>query len=143
MLSIENYLLEYKRKLPTMLFLWMMILTFIIISLVTINKLVTIKNYYLNEGIIKDKSVIIYVSVKDLYKVVNNSTLYINNRKYNYKIQKISEEIITNNNNFYKEITLYVNLDYKLLIDNNIVELKFIVNEMTIFEYIVNLIKGE
>lgn len=143
MLSIENYLLEYKRKLPTMLFLWMMILTFIIISLVTINKLVTIKNYYLNEGIIKDKSIIIYVSVKDLYKVVDNNVLYINNKKYNYKIQKISKEIITDNTNFYKEITLHVNLDYKLLIDNNIVQLKFVVNEMTIFEYIVNLIKGE
>lgn len=143
MISIQDSLLEYKRKIPSILLIWMMILTFIIISLIIINQVVTIKNYYLTEGIIQDKSISIYVLVKDLDKVVDNNNLYINNKKYSYKVKEINKEIITSDTNFYKEVILSVNLDYKLLIDNNIIELKFIVKEMTIFEYIIDLIKGE
>ena len=143
MLSIENYLLEYQRKIPNILFLWMMILTFIIISLVIINQTVTIKNYYSKEALIKDKNVSIYVLLKDLDKVVDNNYLYVKNKKYSYKIKEIGNEIITDNTSFYKEVILSVNIDNRVLIDNNIIEVGFIVKEMTIFEYIIDLIKGE
>ena len=143
MLSIENYLLEYQRKIPNILFLWMMILTFIIISLVIINQTVTIKNYYSKEALIKDKSVSIYVLLKDLDKVVDNNYLCVKNKKYSYKIKEIGNEIITDNTSFYKEVILSVNIDNRVLIDNNIIEVGFIVKEMTIFEYIIDLIKGE
>jgi hypothetical protein len=143
MLSINEFLLEYKRKIPSILLLWTIILTFIICGLLIINKTVTINNYYHTEGIVKDKNICIYVLLKDLEKVIHNNEFYIKNKKYNYTIRQIDEEVIVNGTYFYKELLLEINPNENILIDNNVVDINFIVRKMTIFEYIINLIKGE
>lgn len=143
MLEIKDYLLEYKRKIPNILLIWTIILTFIIICLIIINNTVTIKSYYQVQGIVKNKSLSIYVLVEDLNKVVDNKKIYINEYEYNYKVSQISRELITNNTNFYKEIIIDVNLNDKIFIDNNIIVVKFVIKEKTIFEYIINLVRGE
>ena len=143
MQSINEFLLEYKRRIPNILLLWTIILTFIIFGLFVINKTVTINNYYHVEGIVKDKNICIYVLLKDLDKVIGNSELYISNSKYNYIISEISEETIASDTNFYKKVLLKINTKDIIFIDNNVININFIVKKMTIFEYIINLIEGE
>lgn len=143
MLNINEYLLEYKRRIPNMLFMWTIILTFIIICLIIINQTVIFKDYYKVEGVVKNKNVSIYVLIKDLDSVINNNQLYIKNNKYIYKIKEISEELTVSDMGFYKEVLLSINMDTKYLVENNVMDIRFVVREMTIFEYIINLIKGE
>jgi len=142
MMDVNDYLLRYKRRTPKILIIWFLIFTFIIISFLIINRYFSINNYYRIQGVIENKNINLYLNINDLKKISKLDTLYINNQKYNYKIKTISENIIVGNS-FYKEIKLNINLDDLYLIDNNIVDIQFIVSKMTIFEYIVNLVKGE
>ena len=142
MLDINDYLQRFKRKTPKILFIWTMFITFIIIVFIMINSRITIKNYYRTQGVISNKSLIFYIAENDLNKVINLDKIYIDEIGYNYTIMGIGEPLFMDNV-YYKEIKLNTRIKEKLLIDNNVIDIQFIVSEMTIFEYIVNLIKGE
>lgn len=142
MLDINDYLQRFKRKTPKILLMWSVFITFIIILFIIINSCVTIKNYYRTQGVISNKNVIFYITENDLNKVIYLDKLYIDEIEYNYKIIEISKPIFIDNN-YYKEIKSSVNISEKQLIDNNVIDIQFIISEMTIFEYIVNLVKGE
>jgi len=141
MMDVNSYLLKYKRKVPKILLIWLAILTFIIISIFVINKVVTFKRHYVVQGVVDNDYVKLYIVLEDLDKIVNNDVLYIDSKKYNFNIIKISENIAIGNV-FYKEVVLDVNLGNKVLIDNNVFDMQFVVSEMTILEYTINLIRG-
>lgn len=143
MLDINDYLLRYKIKIPKILLGWIIFLTFIICGCLIINKTFNFTEYYKIQGVVNEKSVSVYITYNDLYKIINNNTLYIKNEKYNYRVDKINEEIIVSNNNYYKEVLLNINLKEEQFIDNNLIDIQIIIKEMTILEYIVNLVKGE
>ena len=142
MLDINNYLLKYQRKIPKILFIWFIFFTFIIIVLIIINHCFKFHSYYQVQGVVKNNLLSIYVLVDDLKDITSNHTLYIEKDKYKYTIDSIKEEIVSNNNLFYKEVLLDIDLKDKNFIDNNIVKVKFIVKEMTILEYMIDLIRG-
>lgn len=142
MLDINDYLERFKRKTPKILFIWIIFITFIIIMFIIINSCVTIKNYYRADGIINNKSLIFYITKNDLNKIIYLDKLYIDDLEYKYKIIEMDDTVLVDNI-YYKEIKLDVDIKDELLIDNNIIDVQFVINEMTIFEYIVNLVKGE
>lgn len=142
MLDINDYLQRFKRKTPKILFIWTVFITFIIIVLIIMNSCITIKNYYRTQGVISNKSLIFYIAENDLNKVINLDKIYIDEIGYSYTIMEIGEPLFMDNV-YYKEIKLNTRIKEKLLIDNNVIDIQFIVSEMTIFEYIVNLIRGE
>lgn len=142
MMDVNSYLLKYKRKVPKILLIWLIILTFIIISIFVINKAVTFKRHCIVQGVVNNDYVKLYIVLEDLDKIVNNDFLYIDSKKYNFNIIKINENIAVGDV-FYKEVVLDVNLGNKVLIDNNVFDIQFVVDEVTILEYIINLIKGE
>lgn len=142
MADIYSYLLKDKRKIHKLSTIWILILAFIMSGLIIINNSIKLKNYYMTSGITKDANLILMIPINRVDDIVSKKTLYIGKNKYFYDVEKIQEEIITIQNEFYKEIIIKVNLKNKNFIDNNIVELKFIINEMTILEYISNFFKG-
>ena len=142
MLDINDYLERFKRKNPKILFIWMLFITFIIIMFIIINSCVTIKNYYHTEGVINNKSLNLYITQDDLNKIIHLDKLYINNLEYRYKIIEMDNAVFVNDA-YYKKIKLNVDIEDKLLINNNVIDIHFIISEMTILEYIVNLVKGE
>lgn len=142
MLDINDYLLRYQRKIPKILLIWLILLSFIIAVLIIINNCFKFNSYYQVQGIVKDNLLSVYVLVDDLKNITGNNTVYIENDKYKYKVASMKEEIISNNTLFYKEVLLHIDLKDKNFIDNNIIKVKFIVKEMTIFEYIIDLIRG-
>lgn len=143
MLDINEYLLKYKIKIPKILFIWIIFLTFIICGCLIINKTFKLTNYYKIHGVVNEKSVSAYINFNDLDRLVHNDLLYINNEKYSYKVDQISEDMIISDNSYYKEVLLNINLKGKDFINNNVIDIQIIIEEMTILEYIVNLIKGE
>lgn len=142
MLDINDCLLRYQRKIPKILLIWLILLSFIIAVLIIINNCFKFNSYYQVQGIVKDNLLSVYVLVDDLKNITGNNTVYIENDKYKYKVASMKEEIISNNTLFYKEVLLHIDLKDKNFIDNNIIKVKFIVKEMTIFEYIIDLIRG-
>lgn len=142
MLSVKDYLLQYERKVPNILVIWGIILAFITIFILIINHYFKIIDYYQIKGIVKDNSINILVPIDRVNSIVDNDFVYVNSKRYTYKVKEISN-IINENNNFYQNIILDINLIDKNFIENNIMEVKFIINKETILKYIYNLIKGE
>ncbi|MBQ7136802.1 MAG: hypothetical protein IJO43_02345 [Bacilli bacterium] len=141
MLDIRDYLLEYKRKIPNLILIWTVFLVFIITFILIINKSFKITNYYLVKGIVKDNKLNLVVSLDRKDSIIKNNYIYIDENKYKYKVESISD-IVQENNNFYQQIILDIDVKDANLIENNVIESKFIVSKKTILEYIYNLIKG-
>lgn len=142
MFNICDYLLKDKRKIHKLSVTWIIIIVFIIGGLIIINNSIKLKNYYVTSGITKNEDLILIVPVSEIKNITSKNTLYIENKKYFYKIEEIDEEIINDSTNLYKRVVIKVNLKDRDFIDNNVIELKFIINEMTILEYISNFLKG-
>lgn len=143
MLTVNDYLLQYQRKLPKMLFLWLMIGAFITVFVLIINNNFKLNDYYQINGIVKERHLSILVPFEKVNTICQNNYVYIDEYKYKYKIVSINEEVIRDVTGIYQEVLIEVNLNDKNFIDNHIVRLQFIVKERTILEYIFNLIKGE
>lgn len=143
MLSINDYMIKYQRKIPKILFTWLILFTFIILGVILINQTFKLTDYYKTSGIVKYNKLNLLVPISELEIITDNSDIYIGSDKYTYEIDRIGYEIINEQNNFYKEVMIKVNLNDRDFIDNAVVEVRFVVEEMTIFEYIINLVRGK
>ena len=112
----------------------------IILMIVFLNN--KIEDYYICNGKVINQKVIVIVNSEELSKITDNKKIKIERNIFTYKIEKINEVI--NNNSIYYEITLqFDRIPEHLFIDNNIIELRFIINKMTIFDYLIKTLKGE
>ena len=143
MLSINDYMIKYKRKIPKILFTWLILFAFIILGAILINQTFKLIDYYKTSGIVKYNKLNLLVPISELKIITDNSDIYIGSDKYTYEIDRVGYEIINEQNNFYKEVMIKVNLNDRYFIDNAVVEVRFVVEEMTIFEYIINLVRGK
>ena len=125
-----------QEKRPNTLLLWSIIISFIIISLIGINKFVHFNHYYLCQGVVKNGYISIYVPIDSMENIVNKNKVYINNKIYTYSIKTIKEEVLDSNLIYYQNILIDIN-------DKMVVDVKFILSEKTIFKYVTNFIKGE
>lgn len=143
MLSINDYMIKYQRKIPKILFTWLILFAFIILGVILINQTFKLTDYYKTSGIVKYNKLNLLVPISEIKIIADNSDIYIGSDKYTYEIDRIGYEIINEQNNFYKEVMIKVNLNDRDFIDNAVVEVRFVVEEMTIFEYIINLVRGK
>ena len=109
------------------------------IVLIYILMFINIDNYYINNCIVKEDLLVCSVEYNDLKYLINNNYMYIDKKRYNYKIYSINEEMIKTNGSYYKEVNLNLNLDNKN-IDNNILKIKVRIYHKSIFNYIKDVI---
>lgn len=116
----------------------------IIASIVLFYILICIKvdDYYINECIVKEDLLICNVLYNDIDYITNNNYLYINDKKYKYEIYSIEEDINNQNNIYYKEINLNINLE-NYNIDNNILEIKIKIYHDNLLNYMKRKIGGK
>ena len=101
-----------------------------------------IEDYYICNGRVVDKKMIIVIEKDRLNDITENKKIIIERNIFTYKIEKINEVI--NNNSIYYEVFLdFDRIPDHLFIDNNIIEVKFIVNKITVFDYLIKTLKGE
>ena len=66
----------------------------------------------------------VIVNSKELNNFYNNSSLYLKNKKYNYKIDRVNKNILVKNNKKYHE--LYIKFKYDKYKSNDIVDIALI-----------------
>ncbi len=114
-------------------------IVFLLLLLFFNNKL---EDYYISNGKVLNQKVIVVVNSEELKKITDNKKIKIERNIFTYKVEKINE--VNNNNFMYYEVTLeFDRIPEHLFIDNNIIELRFIINKMTIFDYLIKTLKGE
>lgn len=134
MIDVNDYKMIYKLKIKGVTKKWIFVLLIIIIGIFIINKSFKYEKYYYSQAEVKDNYINIYVLIEDVEKITKNYELKLENKKFAYKIKSISEENIYIDNNYYKEIKLVI--DKKDLKKNEIVNIKIILDEFSIIEYI-------
>ena len=79
------------------------------------------------------------VSIEEIDSINNNKYIYINNKKYSYKVKKIEDNYQNINGTIIKNITISIK-DYKTL--NDYTYCYFLKNSDTFFSMIIKFIKG-
>ena len=75
---------------------------------------------------------------------INQKHIIISNKKYKYKVKNISEDYILDEKyNRYYEVLLESNIDSKLIIDNNIINISIEMPKTTFLNQIIKRIKKE
>lgn len=101
-----------------------------------------LEDYYICSGKVIDDNISLIVDSENLKNVTENEKIIIERNIFTYKVTKINE--INNNDLLLYEVILeFDKIPKHLFINNNIIELKIIVNKMTIFDYLIKTIKGE
>lgn len=137
--SFQKSFKNYEIDLRPYLIVVSIFISIILVILLCKNNL---KDFYVTKGIIKNSKTNIVVNIDDLDKITNNKKIMIGKNIFTYKITKINDLVIDNIN--YKEVILDINkLNKKYLIENNVIDAKIIINNTTIFEYLIKTMKGE
>lgn len=115
----------------------------VLLFLVVILLLMTLYKYDKNskvKGIVKDNKVNLTVSENNL-KLLSNSDVLVNEKKYKVNIDSISDVIYDSNYNAYYEISLYIALNDGILIENNVLDINILLGKTTLYEQIKERIK--
>lgn len=134
MIDINDYKMIYHNKIKVINRIWIIVLIFVIIGIIFINKSFKYYEYYSNIGEYEENNLKIYALIKDINKITKNENIIIDNEKFAYKVDSISKDNIFLNNNYYKEIRLQI--EKKEIIDNEIVDIKIIINSSSLLEYV-------
>ncbi|MBE6150913.1 MAG: hypothetical protein E7162_03780 [Firmicutes bacterium] len=132
MIDINDYKIKFKND-KSITKIWIVVFVFIIIGVFYINNSFKYYDYYTNVGEYRENYLNLYVLVDDLEKI-KKEEIYIEEKKFAYEIKEISKENIYLNNNYYKEVKLIIKENK--LIENEIVDIKIIINKMSILEYV-------
>ena len=134
----ENFQMRDINIKPYLIVVSIFISIILIITLLN-NKL---KDYYICNGRVLDSKVVTIVNSDDLNKITENNKIKIERNIFTYKVSKIEEVIY--NESFYYEITLeFDRIPQNIFVDNNIIKIEVIVNETTIFDYLIKTARGE
>ena len=98
------------------------ILCFFIIYFIFMSKICIFESYniiYINNNLYE-----IIVSDRELNNFYKNSSLYIENKKYKYSIDKVNKNIMNNNNVNYSE--MFLNIDKTNYKSNDIVKISIL-----------------
>lgn len=141
---LENNNTIWLQKIPHKITIWVVI---IIMGLITLGFFICCypyNNIKIYEGLVQKNDLGYYINILVLENDINNITdkkLLINNKDRKYQIANISDDYYLDNNNKYREVTLKTTIDKKSIINNNILELKFIVGKTTIYQIFKERIK--
>lgn len=101
-----------------------------------------IEDYLIIESKINNKKIEFITDIDHLDKITNNNELIIERKTFTYKIDKIDDYIYEDK--LYKKVILVVdNLDENILIDNNVIKIKIIIDKSTVFKYLQKTLKGD
>lgn len=101
-----------------------------------------IEDYLIIESKINNKKIEFITDIDHLDKITNNNELIIERKTFTYKIDKIDDYIYEDK--LYKKVILVVdNLDENILIDNNVIKIKIIIDKSTVFKYLQKTLQGD
>lgn len=141
MLKLENLKQDFNLKSKKIYLKIFLVLGIVIIAFVYINKHFNYSNYLKVYGLVKDKnSISLVMAVNDVSYLRENMKLYDKNTEIAYKVVKVEEEAFIVGDKYFKEVLLLV--DDLSLFKNETKEFNLLLEEDTIMNYFINLIKG-
>ena len=117
------------------------ILFVIIISILLLSNTIEYESFYDITAIYNNSKVSLLVNLNDLDNVLDNNYLILNNKKYNYYIESIDEDLLIDNNLNYKKVNINIKLPKKYQINNLIINFRKRREKKKIIYYLKDLIR--
>ena len=117
------------------------ILFVIIISILLLSNTIEYESFYDITAIYNNSKVSLLVNLNDLDNVLDNNYLILNNKKYNYYIESIDEDLLIDNNLNYKKVNINIKLPKKYQINNLIINFRKRREKKKIIYYVIDLIR--
>lgn len=108
----------------------------IIITIYILN--IKIYSAYNTKGFIKNNKLVLNIPIENSEVIINGEYLVIEDKKYNYEIENISEILLSNNIN-YQEVILNLKNDFK---ENSIIETTIYYDKEKVATKIKKIISG-
>ena len=137
--NLEIDLILSRKKYPIYYEITYLIILIILLFIIIILSF-KYQTYYLNTGKMVNSSLEILVNINDLDYLGNSATLIIDDKEYNYKITKISNELYTDNN-YQNYRYVYLNIHNINNIDNYSYTIKIPKENKIIAKYIIDYLK--
>lgn len=128
-----------ERKTPKKIISWITILILLLIFILIFGFFFEYTKYEKTVGIVKENTLITFIDPIKINKL--NKKIIIENKKYDYTINSISEDYTILENKNYYEVILDVNLEDKYKINNNILEINIELEKTTLIKEIINFFK--
>lgn len=132
------------RKIPHRIYIWLAFIIIGLVSLILIAFLFSYDETKIFVGIIHQDNGNYHVSIlvpeTDVNNIINKK-LIIDNKEEKYSITNISDDYYIDNNITYREVKIDTTINEKDIINNNIIELKFIVDQTTLYQQLKERIK--
>lgn len=132
-------------KTPTFVSGWIWIIFIFITLIILVGNIYEYDNYIFINGKIKQVEDKYYVDLfvkKNELIYIYSGNLIINKKTIEFKLDKISDEFTTyGNNEPYVEILISGNIDNKLLVENNLVQTKWLHGKTTIIKELAKILK--
>lgn len=117
------------------------ILFVIIILILLLSNILEYESFYDIIAIYDNSKVSLLVNINDLNNVIDNDYLILDNRKYNYSIESIDEDLLIDNNLNYKKVNINIELPKKYQVNNLIINFKKSRGKKKIKRYVEELIR--
>ena len=128
------------KKTPSRIVSWVTMLFLFLIFLVCFMVFYKYKKYLKYDAYIKNGYIEFYVD-KEFFNKINNNKVLIKEKNYDYDVVSILEFSYENGVNDLWKITIKVDLEKNMLIENNYFQIQFLESEGTIIKRIVKKIK--
>lgn len=145
LINIRDYK-NTKCFIPKFIYSWVTIFIFLTIICILIIFNFNFDFYYNTKATYVKNNSMLKVSVlnNDINKITENNKLIINNKEYEYEINKITNQVIQGiDMQQYSNILIDLKLDKKYKVENNLLDIKVKYDSKKIFEIIKNFILGE
>lgn len=140
MIDIDSYKTLFTNKKIKIIYIWLLITIFIILSVTLFIKNIAYEEIYQNKGLVtKDGYLKALIEVNDIEKITSINKIIIDNEKYAYKIVKFNQEINQIGNGFYQEVFIDIDAD---ILENRYISFKIPIKKYSFFDFIKNKIGG-
>lgn len=135
-INIRTYLENKDENVFTKSFYYSSIVGVLLILVVVFSSCQKKNTYYKDVLYIENNDIILTIKYDKLEHIVSNNEIIIYDKTYTYRIDSIS----INNNMEYK---IKILLNYNNLYNNVFLDYRILLNEESIWNYIVRVLKGE
>lgn len=135
----ENSSIILLRKIPAKIVSWITLLIAAIIFIIIFTPYFKLKKHDNYIGIFKDDKILLLVEKNNINTIKNSFVL--ENKKYIFSIDSISQEYVIIDDKNYYEVVLNADLEDKYKINNNILNISIEREETTLFDEIIKFFK--
>lgn len=115
---------------------YLLFTVFVVLLSLFVSMNITYKKYFLAKAVVDNNEYLkCLVEENSLFLLNKNSTLIIDEVEYQYSISSV--EPIVNENNLIYQVELKVNLDSKISKENNVLNLKILVEKQSVLKYVI------